>query len=125
MKKIISATEFMQQKSAPKRSKLAPFQDDILLLKQNGYTDMQVLEFLAMNGVKVAQSTLNQFVHSRKQQLQNATNDAASVQTTQTQIAEQQAENVPETQVKPKPRPQIKKGIQKFDWKNATTDGLI
>ena len=91
MKKIISATEFMQQKSAPKRSKLAPFQDDILLLKQNGYTDMQVLEFLAMNGVKVAQSTLNQFVHSRKQQLQNATNDAASVQTTQTQIAEQQS----------------------------------
>lgn len=69
MKKIISAAEFMQQHAAPERSKLAPFRDDILLLKENGYTDNQVLDFLTANGVRVAQSTLNQFIKKKRQSL--------------------------------------------------------
>ena len=46
MKKI-SAAEFMAtHKQAGKNSKLEPYRDDILLLKKEGYTQQQIMDFL-------------------------------------------------------------------------------
>lgn len=116
MEKKITATEFMQQNSIPKRSKLTPFQDDIILLKKNGYTDAQVLEFLAMNGVRVAQSTLNEFVRrkTRNQTIQPATTNISQTQPiSTTEIPQNNAENKPVRRGLRKPTP-----TKKFDWDN-------
>ena len=65
MKKI-SATEFMEtHKQAGKNSKLEPYRDDILLLKKEGYTQQQIIDFLKLNGVSVGMTTLNWFIRSR------------------------------------------------------------
>ncbi len=68
-KKTISAEEFMQQRQGRKRvSKLEPFKADILKLKNNGFTQEQILEFLALNHVQVGLTTLNSFIRSRANQ---------------------------------------------------------
>lgn len=65
MKKI-SAAEFMAtHKQAGKNSKLEPYRDDILLLKKEGYTQQQIMDFLKLNGVSVGMTTLNWFIRSR------------------------------------------------------------
>ena len=65
MKKI-SATEFMAtRKQAGKNSKLEPYRDDILLLKKEGYTQQQIMDFLKLNGVSIGMTTLNWFIRSR------------------------------------------------------------
>ena len=67
--KTISAEEFMQQRQGRKRvSKLEPFKADILKLKNNGFTQEQILEFLALNHVQVGLTTLNSFIRSRSDQ---------------------------------------------------------
>lgn len=65
----VSAVEFMEQESGAGRvSKLEPFKDDILLLRNNGYTQKQIVVFLAMNGVEVSQKTVSLFLakHDRE-----------------------------------------------------------
>lgn len=128
MKKVISADEFMCQNIAPKRSKLAPFADDILLLKKNGYTDTQILKFLSMNGVTVAQSTLNQFIkkkrnHSNKPQSAEPIAEPVNETPLNQKVDKPNHDNHATEQ--PKPKPTLKKGIKKFDWKNAPTDGFV
>lgn len=120
MKKVISATEFMQQNAACERSVLVPFADDILLLKDNGYTDKQVLLFLEMNGVKVAQSTLNQFIKKKRQQSRVSGSlkrvNAVEVtppqpQTEQSPAVTSQVDNAPVRRGLRKPTP-----TKKFNW---------
>lgn len=65
----VSAVEFMEQETGAGRvSKLEPFKDDILLLRNNGYTQKQIVVFLAMNGVEVSQKTVSLFLakHDRE-----------------------------------------------------------
>ena len=52
-----------QNERNPKVSKLEPFKADILFLKQKGMTEKKILEYLALKGVTVAQSGLNQFIN--------------------------------------------------------------
>lgn len=95
-----------------KVSVLEPYKDEIFQLKNMGYAEKIIVEFLSeMKGVKISRQALNQFIRSRSVQMQ-AINTSAETSTTES--------NNDET-----PKPQIKKGIKKFDWKNATTDGLI
>lgn len=62
----VSAVEFMEQETGAGRvSKLEPFKDDILLLRNNGYTQKQIVVFLAMNGVEVSQKTVSLFLAKR------------------------------------------------------------
>lgn len=69
MDKKITVDEFMaQKKAAAKSSRLDPWTDDILTLKDNGYTQKQILEFLEANGIKVSQMTLSVFIRSRQEQ---------------------------------------------------------
>lgn len=59
----ISAVEFMQkEKGAGRVSKLEPFKDDILLIRNKGYTQKQIAAFLAMNGAEVSQKTVSLFL---------------------------------------------------------------
>lgn len=62
----ISAAEFIQAHQKKGRSsKLEPYREDILLLKSQGYTQQQILDFLKMNGITVGMTTLNWFIRSR------------------------------------------------------------
>lgn len=107
----VSVQEFMAQNQQKKGrvSKLHPFRDDILLLKNNGYSQGQILDYLRQNGLIVGLTTLNAFIKKNHQAVAG-TNTAATTAKTE---AEKPKSAVP------------KKGIRKFDWKNATTDGLI
>lgn len=45
-----------------KRSRLIPFADQIWTLKTQGYTDLQIRDWLAENGVEVSRETVRKFI---------------------------------------------------------------
>ncbi|MCH8622954.1 hypothetical protein [Undibacterium sp. TS12] len=49
-----------------KRSRLEPFQVQIFELKSKRYTNLQIREWLAANGVKVSQEAVRKFISSRE-----------------------------------------------------------
>ncbi len=57
-----------EQKMAPKakRSQLEPFAEQILALKNKGYANWQIREFLAGNGIKITVEGVRKFVKSRE-----------------------------------------------------------
>ncbi len=116
----VSVQEFMAQNHQKKgrTSKLAPFSKDILLLINNGYSQNQILDYLRQNGLIVGLTTLNAFIKKNHQAVVAGTNTAATdPQHEMTQTAK--------TETEKSKLAAPKKGIRKFDWKNATTDGLI
>ena len=91
-----------------------------------GFSEKVIVEFLLeKKNVKVAQQTLNQFIHSRSRSGSLKSANAVEVIPPQPQVVP--IENAPTKQANSTPadKPKSKKGIKKFDWKNATTDGLI
>jgi len=58
----ISVEQFKQRVQPAGRSKLDLFRDDLLALCSNGYSLDQLLEFLALNEVQVAKSTLHGYL---------------------------------------------------------------
>ena len=63
----VSVEKFMKAENGKGRvSKLEPLSDDILLLRSNNYTQKQIMAFLAMNGVEVSQTALNNFIRVRQ-----------------------------------------------------------
>jgi hypothetical protein len=65
--------EFERQvKPRAKRSRLEPFQSQILALKGKGYTNWQIRDWLAANGVTVTQESVRKFIKAREN---NAIND--------------------------------------------------
>lgn len=62
----ISVEEFItEQEEKGRRSKLEPFKTDILLLKQKGFSQKQIQQFLMENGLKVGLTTINWFIKTR------------------------------------------------------------
>ena len=56
--------------SPGKRSVLEPYKDEILKMKQLGFTEKLILQFLAeKKNVKVSQQALNRFIRSRLQKM--------------------------------------------------------
>jgi len=49
-----------------KRSKLVKYLDEILVLNANGYSNLQVQDWLGQNGVQVSQETVRQFINKQK-----------------------------------------------------------
>lgn len=108
---------------APKSDKvsvLEPFKDEIFQLKNMGYTEKIIVEFLAeMKGVKVSRQALNQFIRSRSvpKQMSHTTpqngvsNAIQPSQPTQVIDYPQQAENKPVRRGLRKPTP-----TKKFNW---------
>lgn len=55
--------EFIKQvQPRKKRSRLLPFADQIRLLKQQGYTDLQIRDWLAANGIEVSREAVRKFI---------------------------------------------------------------
>lgn len=55
--------EFIKQvQPRKKRSRLLPFAGQIKLLKEQGYTDLQVRDWLAANGVEVSREAVRKFI---------------------------------------------------------------
>ena len=62
----ISVEKFItEQEENGRRSKLEPFKSDILLLKQKGFSQKQIQQFLKENGLEVGLTTINWFVKTR------------------------------------------------------------
>lgn len=61
----VTIDQFRTQVKPTRGSKLDPFCDEILALYDEGYSLDQVMEFLALNDVQVAKSTLHGFIKRR------------------------------------------------------------
>lgn len=62
----ISVEEFMnKQQEQGRSSKLEPFREDILALKQKGFSQKQIQQFLAQNNIQAGLTTINWFIRTR------------------------------------------------------------
>lgn len=60
--------EFLkQEKPRGKRSILEPFREKILTLKKERYTDSQVKNWLASNGILISRQAIQQFIKKNKE----------------------------------------------------------
>lgn len=106
---------------APKSDKvsvLEPFKDEIFQLKNMGYAEKIIVEFLSeMKGVKISRQALNLFIRSRSPQMQNVpaqTPQIAPISVSTTPTTTETVENAPTTPVRRglrKPTP-----TKKFNW---------
>ena len=110
MVKNLTALEFMEQEARGRRvSKLAPFEEDILLLKQNGYTQEQILKYLKQNGVEAGKTTLNWFIKTRSK------SEIQTKPSTRNTSAESDKGNV---SIEAASKPPAQNGVSKpFDWR--------
>lgn len=108
---MINVHDFMKNHPPKQRiSKLEPFAEDIFYLIKNGYSQRQIIQFLQQNEMNVGLTTLNQFIKRRKEKSLTKQNENHIVK---------------DAQASENKKPLLKKGIKKFEWKNASTDGLI
>lgn len=63
---MVTVDEFMDKaKVGRKGSKLDPWLNDIKKLKEHGYTQKLILEFLQLNNVSISLTALNYFIKTR------------------------------------------------------------
>lgn len=109
----IPLNEFMKRQQTKKtRTVLAPFLDDILTLKKEGYTEAVILKYLAENGVTTSQQNLNRVIR-RQMKLRAAAEDESA---TKAELVSQAAK-IPQTSkpaVPPSSADNAEKG--KFKW---------
>ena len=104
--------------SSGKRSVLEPYKDEILEMKQLGFTEKLILQFLAeKKNVRVSQQALNRFIRSRLQKM----NLGAEIK-----VEESQNDNklinsespISEPEKQKETLAQSNSGKNKFDWQN-------
>lgn len=61
---MITLKEFMATEKPKRRSKLEPFKNDIFTLRNEGYSEVSIVKYLAMNGVSISQRGLNLFIQN-------------------------------------------------------------
>ena len=72
--------EFIKQvKPRAKRSQLDPFKDQIFQLKELGYANGQIRDWLATNGIEVTQESVRKFVVTREVNVRLANKEKAVV----------------------------------------------
>ena len=104
--------------SPGKRSVLEPYKDEILKMKQLGFTEKLILQFLAeKKNVRVSQQALNRFILSRLQKMNlGAEKKVEESQNDNKLINLKSPVSEPE---KPKETlAQSTSGKNKFDWQN-------
>lgn len=114
--------DFIKEKGLqPTRSTLAPYAAEILELRELGFSYRVIAEFLhEKKGLKTSFQNVAAFIRSCQ------AGNLKTVQTVEIANAPIPTSEPTTTQAtEPKSKPQLKKGIKKFDWKNATTEGLI
>ena len=104
--------------SPGKRSVLEPYKDEILEMKQLGFTEKLILQFLAeKKNVKVSQQALNRFIRSRLQKMNLGAEK--KVEKTQNDNKLTNSKSLVSEPEKPKETlAQSTSGKNKFDWQN-------
>lgn len=116
----ISVEKFIaEQEENGRRSKLEPFKSDILLLKQKGFSQKQIQQFLKENGLEVGLTTINWFVKTRLRTEQSNQPEKSKTETQKPSLSlnhlkkneRQKTENPDQTS-------SGKSGEDKFNWQN-------
>ena len=104
--------------SPGKRSVLEPYKDEILKMKQLGFTEKLILQFLAeKKNVRVSQQALNRFVRSRLQKMNlGAEKKVEKSQNDNKLINSESPVSEPEKQKET--LAQSNSGKNKFNWQN-------
>lgn len=104
--------------SPGKRSVLEPYKDEILKMKQLGFTEKLILQFLAeKKNVRVSQQALNRFICSRLQKMNvGAEKKVEKSQNDNKLINSKSPVSEPEKQKET--LAQSTSGKNKFDWQN-------
>lgn len=104
--------------SPGKRSVLEPYKDEILKMKQLGFTEKLILQFLAeKKNVRVSQQALNRFIRSRLQKMNlGAEKKVEKSQNDNKLINSKSPVSEPEKQKET--LAQSTSGRNKFDWQN-------
>ena len=104
--------------SPGKRSVLEPYKDEILKMKQLGFTEKLILQFLAeKKNVRVSQQALNRFIRSRLQKMNlGAEKKVEKSQNDDKLIHSKSPVSDPEKQKET--LSQSTSGKNKFDWQN-------
>lgn len=108
-----------EKKLSPgKRSVLEPYKDEILKMKQLGFTEKLILQFLAeKKNVRVSQQALNRFIRSRLQKMNLGAEK--KVEKTQNDNKLTNSKSLVSEPEKPKETlAQSTSGKNKFDWQN-------
>ncbi len=106
---MISLDEFMATEKPKRRSKLEPFKNDILTLKNEGYSEASIVKYLAMNNITVSQRTVNIFIHKNR--------ETQIIATSETKMDKSQNEGKKAISSVPAPR--------KFDWQSPVDGSEI
>ena len=104
--------------SSGKRSVLEPYKDEILEMKQLGFTEKLILQFLAeKKNIRVSQQALNRFIRSRLQKMNvGAEKKVEKSQNDNKLINSKSPVSEPEKQKET--LAQSTSGKNKFDWQN-------
>lgn len=104
--------------SPGKRSVLEPYKDEILKMKELGFTEKLILQFLAeKKNVRVSQQALNRFIRSRLQKMNlGAEKKVEKSQNDNKLINSKSPISEPEKQKET--LAQSNSGKNKFDWQN-------
>ncbi len=104
--------------SPGKRSVLEPYKDEILKMKQLGFTENLILQFLAeKKNVRVSQQALNRFIRSRLQKMNLGAEKMVEKSQNDNKLINSKSP-VSEPEKQKETLSQSTSGKNKFDWQN-------
>lgn len=104
--------------SPGKRSVLEPYKDEILKMKQLGFTEKLILQFLAeKKNVRVSQQALNRFIRSRLQKMNLGAEKKVEKSQNDNKLTNSKPP-VSEPEKQKETLAQSTSGKNKFDWQN-------
>lgn len=104
--------------SPGKRSVLEPYKDEILKMKQLGFTEKLILQFLAeKKNVRVSQQALNRFIRSRLQKMNLGAEKKVEKSQNDNKLTNSKSP-VSEPEKQKDTLAQSTSGKNKFDWQN-------
>lgn len=108
-----------EKKLSPgKRSVLEPYKDEILKMKQLGFTEKLILQFLAeKKNVSVSQQALNRFIRSRLQKMNLGAEKMVDKSQNDNKLINSKSP-VSEPEKQKETLAQSTSGKNKFDWQN-------
>lgn len=111
---FIREHNLMPEKS--RKSALTPYADEIFKMKEMGFTEKIILQFLKeKKGISVSQQTLNWFIRSRKNVEPTPATNHKTIKTAPIETGKSKVRTQPTNQIDPgKPR--------KFQWGNTPPD---
>ena len=104
--------------SPGKRSVLEPYKDEILKMKQLGFTEKLILQFLAeKKNIRVSQQALNRFIRSRLQKMNLGAEKMVEKSQNDNKLINSKSP-VSEPEKQKETLAQSTSGKNKFDWQN-------